>query len=195
MSTIKSSDNETAPAISRRRWFSYQAIISVMNSIGTAWVFVLLIIINLDIGGRALFNHPIRGVPEIVALSIVACVFLQIAHTLKVGRLTRSDILLNWLQAHRPGCKHLLEGVYFLIGACLMGILFKASLQLFSKAWRIDEYVGAQGDFMAPVWPVKLIILIGCAAGAIQFFLMACSSLKQATTLKTAQKQGDRGGG
>ena len=100
MSTIKSSDNETAPAISRRRWFSYQAIISVMNSIGTAWVFVLLIIINLDIGGRALFNHPIRGVPEIVALSIVACVFLQIAHTLKVGRLTRSDILLNLSLIH-----------------------------------------------------------------------------------------------
>ena len=195
MSTIKSSDNETAPAISRRRWFSYQAIISVMNSIGTAWVFVLLIIINLDIGGRALFNHPIRGVPEIVALSIVACVFLQIAHTLKVGRLTRSDILLNWLQTHRPGCKHLLEGVYFLIGACLMGILFKASLQLFSKAWRIDEYVGAQGDFMAPVWPVKLIILIGCAAGAIQFFLMAVGSFKLLVvsgTVKAASGGGDR---
>ena len=64
------------------RRFSFEAIISVMNSIGTAWVFVLLVIINLDIGGRALFNHPIRGVPEIVAMSIVACVFLQIAHTL-----------------------------------------------------------------------------------------------------------------
>ena len=66
-----------------------------MNSIGTIWVFVLLVIINLDIGGRALFNHPVRGVPEIVALSIVACVFLQIAHTLKVGRLTRSDICVE----------------------------------------------------------------------------------------------------
>jgi hypothetical protein len=50
---------------------------------------------------------------------------------------------------------------------------------LFTKAWRIDEYVGAQGDFMAPVWPVKLIILIGCAAGAIQFLLMAIGSLNQ----------------
>jgi TRAP-type mannitol/chloroaromatic compound transport system permease small subunit len=195
VSTIESSNNQPAPANNRRRWFSYHAVISVMNSIGTAWVFVLLIIINLDIGGRALFNHPIRGVPEIVALSIVACVFLQIAHTLKVGRLTRSDILLNWLQTHRPGLKHFLEAVYSLIGACLMGILFKASLPLFSKAWRIDEYVGAQGDFMAPVWPVKLIILIGCAAGAIQFFLMACSSLRQAATSIGAKKEsggGDR---
>ena len=176
----------------RQRWFSYGLIISVMNSIGTAWVFVLLVIINLDIGGRALFNHPVRGVPEIVALSIVACVFLQIAHTLKVGRLTRSDILLNWLQSRYPAIKHVLEAGYYLIGGCLMAILFKASIPLFIKAWRIDEYVGAQGDFMAPVWPVKLIILIGCAAGAIQFLLMAVDSLKQ---LKTPENKASHTGG
>jgi len=161
--------------------FSFGYVISVMNSIGTAWVFVLLVIINLDIGGRALFNHPIRGVPEIVALSIVACVFLQIAHTLKVGRLTRSDILISRLETGHPALKHLLEGVYYLIGAGLMVIFLIASFPLFTRAWRIDEYVGAQGDFMAPVWPVKLIILIGCAAGAVQFLLMALGSFKHLT--------------
>ena len=118
----------------RRRRFSYDSIISIMNSIGTIWVFVLLVIINLDIGGRALFNHPVRGVPEIVALSIVACVFLQIAHTLKVGRLTRSDIVLNWLHTHYPKVKHFLEGLYFLIGACLMSILLRSSLPLDRKS-------------------------------------------------------------
>ena len=164
-----------------------------MNSIGTAWVFVLLVIINLDIGGRALFNHPVRGVPEIVALSIVACVFLQIAHTLKVGRLTRSDILLNWLQSRHPALKHILEALYYLIGGCLMAVLFKASIPLFTKAWTIDEYVGAQGDFMAPVWPIKLIILIGCVAGAIQFLLMAIDSMKQLRA--PASKTKNAGGG
>jgi TRAP-type mannitol/chloroaromatic compound transport system permease small subunit len=180
---VPDSDTKTStPHANPRRRFSYGFVISVMNSIGTAWVFVLLVIINLDIGGRALFNHPVRGVPEIVALSIVACVFLQIAHTLKAGRLTRSDILLNWLHSRHPDLKHLLEAVYYIIGGCLMTILFKASIPLFTNAWRIDEYVGAQGDFMAPVWPVKLIILIGCAAGAIQFLLMAIASLKQLKT-------------
>lgn len=172
---------EGKPAATLRppRRFSFEAIISVMNSIGTAWVFVLLVIINLDIGGRALFNHPIRGVPEIVALSIVACVFLQIAHTLKVGRLTRSDLLLNWLQKTRPRLRQLLEGVYHLVGAGLMAILLYASVPLFTQAWRIDEYVGAEGDFMAPVWPVKLIILIGCTAGSLQFLLLALRHFKQ----------------
>ncbi|RTZ99741.1 MAG: TRAP transporter small permease [Deltaproteobacteria bacterium] len=160
------------------RW-SFATVILVMNNIGTAWVFVLLVIINLDIGGRALFNHPVRGVPEIVAMSIVALVFLQIAHTLKVGRLTRSDILLNWLAVRCPRLKYGLEGSYHLVGAALMAILFNASLPLLTRAWRIDEYVGAQGDFMAPIWPVKLIILIGCLAGGIQFLIMAVTNFRQ----------------
>ncbi len=161
---------------SKRRGFSrlrFDDLTSVMNSIGTAWVFVLLVIINLDIGGRSIFNHPIRGVPEIVSLSIVACVFLQLAHTLKVGRLTRSDIFLNWLAKRLPRLELFLQGIYHIVGALLMLILFKASLPLFGKAWRLDVYVGAEGDFMAPVWPVKLIILIGCIAAAIQFLLTA----------------------
>jgi TRAP-type mannitol/chloroaromatic compound transport system permease small subunit len=159
-----------------------------MNSIGTVWVFVLLVIINLDIGGRAIFNHPIRGVPEIVSMSIVACVFLQIAHTLKVGRLTRSDLLMNWLRDKYPGLKKFLEGLYYSIGAALMAVLFKASVPLFTKAWQIDEYVGAEGDFMAPIWPVKLIILIGCLAGAIQFLLMAFDSFKQLRSSPTPNR-------
>ncbi len=183
------------PGKARPRWFSFGALISAMNSIGTAWIFVLLVIINLDIGGRALFNHPVRGVPEIVALSIVGCVFFQIAHTLKSGRLTRSDILLDWLHKRFPRIRHFLEGLYCLIGAGLMAILFNSSTPLFTKAWRIDEYVGAQGDFMAPVWPVKLIVLIGCAAGTIQFLLMAAGSFRQLgipATPKTNSGRADR---
>ena len=187
--TPKASKRRTRP----HRRFTYGSILSIMNSIGTAWVFVLLVIINLDIGGRALFNHPIRGVPEIVALSIVACVFLQIAHTLKVGRLTRSDIVLNWLNTRHPNSKHFLEGMYYLIGAGLMAILLHSSIPLFTKAWRIDEYVGAQGDFMAPVWPVKLMILIGSTAGAIQFLLMAVGSFKKVNASTPATSASGRG--
>ena len=186
--------DQAAPS-ARRRWLSFEFFISVMNSIGTAWVFVLLVIINLDIGGRALFNHPVRGVPEIVAMSIVACVFLQIAHTIKVGRLTRSDILLNWLNNRLPRLKQFLEGIYYLIGAGLMAVIFRTSVPFFSKAWRIDEYVGAEGDFMAPVWPVKLIMLIGCMAATIQFLVMAFSCFKQALKINQPEpstKEGNR---
>jgi len=157
----------------------FEVVISGMNSIGTVWVFILLIVLNLDIFSRFLFNLPIRGVPEIVSLSIVALVFLQIAHTLKVGRLTRSETLLHWLSRRFPAIRHLLEGLFHLIGALLFIVIFWGSAPAFLKAWRIDEYVGAEGDFMAPVWPVKLIILIGCVAGMIQFLVLSFSDFKR----------------
>ena len=149
-----------------------------MNSIGTIWVFVLLVIINLDIGGRVLLNTPIRGVPEIVSLSIVALVFLQIAHTLRVGRLTRSEVLIGWLLNNRPRLGRLIQGLHHLAGAGLVAVLFHASLPIFIKAWRINEYVGAEGDFKVPVWPVKLIILIGCVAVGLQFLFLALDDFK-----------------
>ena len=65
------------------------------------------------------------------------------------------------------------------MGACLLIILFSASIPLFTRAWQINEYVGAEGDFMAPIWPVKLIILIGCVAGSLQFLLMAARNFRQ----------------
>ncbi len=176
---LRKGKREPGEALKPPRRLSFESVISIMNSIGTAWVFVLLVIINLDIGGRVFFNSPLRGVPEIVAMSIVACVFLQIAHTLKVGRLTRSDILLNVLQRRLPKLRQFCEGIYHLVGACLLIILFSASIPLFTRAWQINEYVGAEGDFMAPIWPVKLIILIGCVAGSLQFLLMAARNFRQ----------------
>jgi TRAP-type mannitol/chloroaromatic compound transport system permease small subunit len=170
---------EPSAAVGTPRRFSFDFVISVMNSIGTVWVFVLLVIINLDIGGRVFFNSPLRGVPEIVSMSIVACVFLQIAHTLKVGRLTRSEILLNVLQNRVPRLRQFCEGIYHLVGACLLAVLFSASVPMFTRAWQIGEYVGAEGDFMAPIWPVKLIILIGCVAGTLQFLSMAARNFRE----------------
>lgn len=157
-----------------------------MNSLGTLWIFVLLIVVNLDIGGRALFNHPIRGVPEVVAMSITALVFLQIAHTIGKGRLTRSEVLLAWLERRWPRVSMALDGGYCLVGAGLFVILFWAGYPLFTNAWEINEYVGAEGDFMAPTWPVKCIVLIGCAAGCIQFCVMALDRLLRAVTMGKA---------
>jgi TRAP-type mannitol/chloroaromatic compound transport system permease small subunit len=178
------------PADGRRPRFSFAAVTSVMDSIGTVWVFVLLIIINLDIGGRAIFNHPIRGVPEIVSLSIVGLVFMQIAHTTHVGRLTRSEVLLGVLDRRAPRVSAFLQGVYHLVGTALFAILFWASYPMFTKAWRIGEYVGAEGDFKAPVWPVKLIILIGCVAAGIEFLILAVGYFRDAFKKRPAEGGG-----
>ena len=59
-----------------------------MNGIGVVWVFALMFLICADIIGRTLFDSPLQAVPEIVAFSLIACVFLQLAFATKMNRLT-----------------------------------------------------------------------------------------------------------
>jgi TRAP-type C4-dicarboxylate transport system permease small subunit len=164
------------------RWFG--RFVSALNAVGTVGILGLMVLINTDIAGRALFGAPISGVPEMVSLSIVGIVFLQLPHTLRVGRVTRSDALMRVLQRRAPRLLEWLEVVYNLIGAALVAVLFHASLPLFVRAWTDNVFEGAEGDFTAPVWPVKLIILIGTAALATQFAINVWRHARQAVRAK-----------
>jgi TRAP-type C4-dicarboxylate transport system permease small subunit len=161
-------------------WSSFEAIRRIvdlitlgLNMLGTVLILLLVILINSDVVGRAVFGAPVSGVPEMVSLSIVAIVFLQIAQTVGVGRLTRSDALLGVLERKLPRIRQILESLFNLLSAGLLIILFSSSLSLFEKSWRKQTFIGSVGDFTAPVWPVKLIILIGCIALVAQFLLGA----------------------
>ncbi|SLN76319.1 TRAP transporter small permease subunit [Oceanibacterium hippocampi] len=162
----------------RRPIIAFERLMGVMNAVGTAWIFVLMVLINADVIGREAFAAPVRGVSEIVSLSIVGIVFMQLAHTLWVGRFTRSDAFLTRIQARWPRFAGGLETVYCLTGAILFAILFWASLPFFTRAVDIGEYVGALGDFTAPTWPVRLIILLGAAVTSVAFLILAAGHLK-----------------
>ncbi len=65
---------ELAPA--NRQLFA--KLILWMNGAGVIGIFALMFLICADITARTVFDDPIRGVTEIVSLSLVACVFLQL---------------------------------------------------------------------------------------------------------------------
>jgi len=155
-------------------------IIVVMNALGSVWIAALMVLINADVFSREALTAPIRGVSELVALSIVGIVFLQIAHTLWSGRITRSDSLLDRLMKARPGIGHGLDCLFNLAGAAVMAILCRASWLYFLRAWTDDEYVGALGDFTAPTWPIRLIILIGSGATSLTFLALAVRAARKA---------------
>ncbi|MBM3557100.1 MAG: TRAP transporter small permease [Alphaproteobacteria bacterium] len=149
-----------------------------LNALGTFWIFALLVLINCDIFGRGALNSPIRGVPELVSLSIVGIVFLQLPHALRMGRWTRSDVFIGPLIARRPRLGHLLQGLFHLTGAVLLAIMAMAGWDLFDKAWREDLYVGAAGDFTAPEWPIRAITVIGTAACVVQFLIFVWRDIR-----------------
>lgn len=157
----------------------YSRLLGAMNALGTVWIFALMLLVNSDILGREVFSAPVRGTTELLALSIVGIVFLQLGHTLMIGRMTRSDMVIEGLLQKKPRFGHLLQGIFNLLGALFLAIVFAGSIAPFQEAVEIGEYVGAAGDFTAPTWPIKLLILIGSAATCLQYLIMAAMDFRR----------------
>ena len=162
----------------------FQRLTQALNALGTLWIVALMILINTDVIGRDFFNAPVRGVTELVSLSIVGIVFLQLADTLATGRRTRADVLLDRLKRRRPALAAALQALYHLVGAGLMAVILWAAWAPLVESIRIQEYVGALGDFTAPVWPVRLIMLVGICATLATFLLLAWLDLRRALSLQ-----------
>jgi len=164
----------------------FQRLTRLLNAIGTLWIVALMLLINSDVLGRELLDTPVRGVTELVSLSIVGIVFLQLADTLASGRMTRADVLLDRLKRTTPALAALLQALFHLVGALLMGVILWAAWEPLVESIRIQEYVGALGDFTAPVWPVRLIMLIGMVTTLVTFALLAWLDLRRARALRGA---------
>ncbi|MGE0037091.1 MAG: TRAP transporter small permease subunit [Xanthobacteraceae bacterium] len=160
----------------------FPALLSGLNSVGTLWIFALMIVITLDVVGRTVFNSPLPGVLELVRLSIVGIVFIQLGHTLRAGRMTRSDNFIRMIQRRWPRAGYGLQAMFSIAGIFIFFVLFKASLPLFVRSWTTGEYAGIEGYISYPVWPVRLIILIGSACAGVQFLLFAWRDLSVVLT-------------
>lgn len=170
---------ETPPALPG--WFgalrrAVDAATSALNVAGTLLIVAVMLLVNADVIGRGAFAAPISGVPEMVSMSIVAIVFLQIAQAFRMGRLTRTELLLGGLAKRGPRARAGLELIFSLAALALVWQIIAASWPLFRKAWERGTYEGTIGDFIAPVWPVKLIIVVGCTALLVQLALHAAEA-------------------
>jgi len=154
---------------------SISALTGAVSGAASIWIFCLMLLICADIFGRTLFNQPVQGVSEIVANSIVAIVFLQAAHTLMSGRMTRTDLLLGWLEEERPFAAAGLRLVFHGAGVLVFFLIAQGTWPKLVDAWMEDEFFGAQGVFTAPVWPIKACLfggsLLTCLAFATQMLL------------------------
>lgn len=149
------------------RWLDRATLAA--NVCGSLLILGLTMLIGLDVAGRNLADAPISGVPEIVSLSIVAIVFLQVPQSLRSGRMTRSDSLINALSSRAPRIGRAVETVFDIVAIAAVGAIVYATWPILVQAWRRSVFIGAVGDFTAPVWPVKVTIVLGGTLLALQF--------------------------
>lgn len=146
-----------------------------LNAVGSAWVAAITLLICADILGRVLFRYPLAGVPEIVKVSIVAIVWLQIPHTLKTGGHLRSDIVLRYLSERSRAALDLFACV---LGAIIFGLLVYSGWDTMILAWEMGEFEG-ELPVRVPTYPLRSIVLLGAALTALQFVLMAAEAVRR----------------
>ena len=151
----------------------FNGTLSALNAVGSIWLFALVLLINADAMGRTFFLAPIDGVNEMIELSLVGIVFLQLADATRQGRLTRSDGFFKYLSKKFPSIGRMFGFLFELCGISFMAIILWGSVPLLIESYDGDYFVGNEGIFTAPVWPIKLVIVIGCLATLIQFFVFA----------------------
>jgi TRAP-type C4-dicarboxylate transport system permease small subunit len=146
-----------------------------LNAVGSVWVAAITLLICADILGRVLFRYPLAGVPEIVKVSIVAIVWLQIPHTLKTGGHLRSDIVLRYLSQRSRAALDLFACV---LGAIIFGLLVYSGWDTMILAWEMGEFEG-ELPVRVPTYPLRSIVLLGAALTALQFLLMAAEAVRR----------------
>jgi TRAP-type mannitol/chloroaromatic compound transport system permease small subunit len=144
----------------------------VMNAVGSLWVLMLVVLIDIDAGGRTLFNLPMAGMIEFVAVSLAVIVFCQLADTIRLGKLTRSDAFLSRMAAGRRGGRAVAAG-FELLGALVMGLIMVGTVPLLLQSYERGYFIGVRGVFTFPDWPVKAIVVIGATAALLCFLVRA----------------------
>ena len=142
-----------------------------MNGAGVVWVFAIMFMICADILGRNVFDRPIAFVPEAVALSLVGCVFLQLAFAVHENKLTRAEFLIARIFVSHPAFARGWYAVMALMAAVIFALMTIGAWPDFTRAFATSEFAGVEGIFKISVWPIKLIIVLGAAVAALECLL------------------------
>jgi TRAP-type mannitol/chloroaromatic compound transport system permease small subunit len=155
-------------------------LVVASNNLGSLLIVAMTGGVVADVTGRYLFNAPINGTAEMVTMAVVVVLYMQLAYTLRSGRMTRSDAFFARLLARRPRIGNALGFLFDVAGVCLAAAIMIGAWPKFRAAWESNYYVGVVDVFSFPEWPLLLVIFVGCALTGAQFLLLAAGDLARA---------------
>lgn len=162
-------ENAAPPVGAPRRILRY--VTTSMNSAGALIILAAGLIVCVDVIARNLFNSPFFGVAEMLSMSIVAIVFLQLPHAIASGRMIRSEVLLEALKTTTPRAGELLNRFHMLCGALFLAAIVWGVWPQLVDAYKYNLFSGMWIGLQMPVWPVRAIIIVGSALGCLAYLL------------------------
>lgn len=157
-------------------------LVDALNGLGSIVIALVMVLMCADVLMRNAFNQPIDGVAELVAASIIVIVFLQLPSTLRHGRMSRADLFLDPFLLARPRAGMRLRALFSLAGIFACAVIAYATWPLFQRAWTNDEFLGVEGVFTFPTWPMRLVVFTGAALAALQYALLVWQDLRDSAS-------------
>jgi len=145
------------------------ALAKLANATGTLMVLALVATICADVVMRNLFHAPFAGTFELVQFLMVMIVFLQLPDVVRTNRLTCSDGFLAMLAARNSTLARLLARVIDAAAMVFMALIAWAIWPEFLRSWASGAFMGTPGMFVAPYWPIHLVILLSSLLASLLF--------------------------
>ena len=153
--------------------------------------FLLSFLVVADVFGRALFNAPVKGTPEIVSMSIVIICFLLAGYAVQSGGMIYTDVFVGMFGVRGQAFAQLLSAV---LGILFFGLIVWGSYEPTLHAWTSGEYEG-EGALRVPVWPARIVVLIGSVLVVATYLLhavrAACALVSGSTATSSRRRQFD----
>lgn len=148
-------------------------IVRLLLACAAVIIFLLGFLVCADVIGRAFFNAPVKGTPEIVSMSIVIICFLLAGYSVQSGGMIYTDVVVGIFGVRGRAFAQLLSAV---LGIIFFGIIVWGSYEPTLHAVASGEYEG-EGALRVPVWPARAIVVIGSVLVVVSYVMLAANAV------------------
>lgn len=140
-------------------WFI--AELGALSGLGTLAIMVVVVI---DVAGRALFTAPLPGGNEFCELVLIAMIFLGLAAAQRKRQHFEIEMVLLHLP---PTARRWIDVFRWLVSAAVVGLLAWFSAR---QAWAsLLNAEASYGTIPFPLWPARSVLAFGMALLALQY--------------------------
>jgi TRAP-type mannitol/chloroaromatic compound transport system permease small subunit len=117
-------------------------------------------------------------------MAIVVIVFLSLASTLRHGRMSRADLFIDGFIMRQPGAGRILDAAFLLAGAAVCAIIAWATWPALLRAWERNDFVGTEGVFTVPTWPLRFAVIAGTVIAGMQYLVLVVDRIREVRALR-----------
>lgn len=159
-------------------------IVRVLLAAAAVIIFLLGFLVCADVIGRAFFNSPVKGTPEMVSMSIVIICFLLAGYSVQSGSMIYTDVFAARFGVRGRAFAQLLSAV---LGILFFGLIVWGSFEPTLHAWVSGEYEG-EGALRVPALPARIVVLLGAVLVVVSYIFHGMHAARALITGREADE-------